>query len=142
MGHSWFKKYLSDKTLANMTPNYVDKIYDYLPTLSWTFFTLNVDKNMHFLTTQPPHLVHVFFERPLSESFWQKDSLVTETFFKLYLQTNNLDGKVFFCISLYLPTQILVASTGPICTGRSFLFLYQISRPRLHNNRFLVTYLE
>ena len=48
--------------------NYVDKIltiFDYLPTSTWTFFTLNVDKKKHFLTTYPPHLVHVVFERPL-----------------------------------------------------------------------------
>ena len=47
--------------------NYVDKIltiFDYLPTSTWTFFTLNVDKKKHFLTTYPPHLVHVVFERP------------------------------------------------------------------------------
>ena len=49
--------------------NYVDKIltiYDYLPTSTWTFFTLNVDKKKHFLATYPPHLVHVVFERPLN----------------------------------------------------------------------------
>ena len=48
--------------------NYVDKIltiFDYLPTSTWTFFTLNVDKKKHFLTTYPSHLVHVVFERPL-----------------------------------------------------------------------------
>ena len=33
----------------------------YLPTSTWTFFTLNVDKKKHFLTTYPPHLVHVVF---------------------------------------------------------------------------------
>ena len=27
------------------------------------FFTLKVDKNRHFLTSCPPHLVHVVFER-------------------------------------------------------------------------------
>ena len=35
----------------------------------WTFFTLNVDKKRHFLTTYPPHLVHVVFERPLRYLF-------------------------------------------------------------------------
>ena len=47
--------------------NYVDKIltiFDYIPTSLWTFFTLNVDKNKHFLTTYPLHLVHVVFEQP------------------------------------------------------------------------------
>ena len=46
--------------------NYVDIIlpyFDYLPTLMLTFFTLNVDKNRHFLTAYPPHLVHL-------PSFW------------------------------------------------------------------------
>ena len=38
--------------------------FDHLPTSTWTFFTLNVDQNWHFLTTYPPHLVHVAFERP------------------------------------------------------------------------------
>ena len=41
----------------------------YLPTSTWTFFTLNVDKKKHFLTTYPPHLVHVVFERPLIPAF-------------------------------------------------------------------------
>ena len=36
----------------------------YLPTSTCTFFTLNVDKKKHFLTTYPPHLVHVVFEGP------------------------------------------------------------------------------
>ena len=48
--------------------NYVDKIltfFDYLPTSTWTFITLKVDKKKHFLTIYPPHLVHVVFERPL-----------------------------------------------------------------------------
>ena len=47
--------------------NYVDMIlpfFDHLPTSTWTFFTLNVDQSWHFLTTYPPHLVHVVFERP------------------------------------------------------------------------------
>ena len=47
--------------------SYVDKIltiFDYLPTSTWTFFTLNVDKKKHFLTTYLPHLFHVVFERP------------------------------------------------------------------------------
>ena len=29
-------------------------------------FTLHVDKNGHFWTTYPPHLVHVVIERPLT----------------------------------------------------------------------------
>ena len=33
-----------------------------------TFFTLNVDKNRHLLTTYPPRLFHVIFERPLTET--------------------------------------------------------------------------
>ena len=51
--------------------SYVDKIltiFDYLPTSTWTFFTLNVDKKKHFLITYPPHLVQVVFVRPLSIS--------------------------------------------------------------------------
>ena len=38
--------------------------FDHLPTPTWTFITLNVDQNWHFLTTYPPHLVNVVFERP------------------------------------------------------------------------------
>ena len=48
--------------------NYVDKIltfFDHLPISTWTSFTLNVDKMKQFLTTYPPHLVHVVFEWPL-----------------------------------------------------------------------------
>ena len=46
--------------------NYVDIIshfVDHLSIFTWTFFTLNVDKKKHFLTTYPPHLVQVVFER-------------------------------------------------------------------------------
>ena len=43
--------------------------FDYLPTSTWTFFTLNMDKNRHFLTTYPSLLVHVVTERPLVETF-------------------------------------------------------------------------
>ena len=42
--------------------NYVDMIwlfFDHLPTSMWTFFTLNMDQNWHFLTTQSPHFVLV-----------------------------------------------------------------------------------
>ena len=38
--------------------------FDHLPTPKWTFITLNMDQNWHFLTTYPPHLVHVVFEQP------------------------------------------------------------------------------
>ena len=34
------------------------------PTPTWTFLTLNVDKNRHFLTTYHPFLVHVVIEPP------------------------------------------------------------------------------
>ena len=30
-----------------------------------SFYTLSVDKNRHFLTPSPPHLVHVVIEWPL-----------------------------------------------------------------------------
>ena len=35
-----------------------------LTTLRWTFFTLSVDKDRHFLNTYPPYLVHVIFNDP------------------------------------------------------------------------------
>ena len=38
--------------------------FDHLSTSTWTFFTLNVDKNGDFWTTYPPHLVDVVIERP------------------------------------------------------------------------------
>ena len=41
--------------------------FDHLPTSTWNFFTLNVDKNGGFWTTYPPHLVLVVIERPLSD---------------------------------------------------------------------------
>ena len=37
-------------------------VYLPIPTLTGTFFTLSVDKNVYFW---PPHLVHVVLERPL-----------------------------------------------------------------------------
>ena len=37
-------------------------LFHYLLSSTWTFFTLNTDKKGHFLTTYPPHLVHVVFE--------------------------------------------------------------------------------
>ena len=60
-----FKKVFLHFFFKGPFKNYVDKIltiFDYLPTSTWTFFTLNVDKKKHFLTTYPPHLVHVVFE--------------------------------------------------------------------------------
>ena len=38
--------------------------FDHLPTSTWTFFTLNWVQNWNFLTTYPPHLVHLVFEWP------------------------------------------------------------------------------
>ena len=50
--------------------NHVDIIWTVfdplIPTSSWTFFTLNVDKNGHFMDHLPHH-VHVVFERPLTD---------------------------------------------------------------------------
>ena len=40
--------------------------FDHLPTFTWTYVTLNVDKNRHFWTTYPPLLVHVVIECPLN----------------------------------------------------------------------------
>ena len=38
---------------------------------TWTFLTLNMDKNMHFLDHLPPLLVHVVIERPLCVINWK-----------------------------------------------------------------------
>ena len=49
--------------------NYVVMILAFLcqPTYCYVdSFTLHVDKNGHFWTTYPPHLVHVVIERPLT----------------------------------------------------------------------------
>ena len=54
--HMWFHVQLDQKIL--------DGIY-YLPLCGhFIVYTLNVDKNGHFWTTYPPHLVHVVIERP------------------------------------------------------------------------------
>ena len=58
--------------------NYVDKIltyFDYLPALTWTFFTLNMDKKEQVLTTHPPHLVHrVIIEKSRGGRFlWNRN---------------------------------------------------------------------
>ena len=37
--------------------------FDHPPTSTWRVFTLNVDQIGIFLTTYPPHLVHIVFER-------------------------------------------------------------------------------
>ena len=45
--------------------DYVDiilSIFDHIPTVTWTFLTLNTDKNMHFGTIYPPLLVYVVIE--------------------------------------------------------------------------------
>ena len=47
--------------------DYVDTIlafFDHLPTFTWTFVTLTVDKIDIFWTTYPPLLVHVVIECP------------------------------------------------------------------------------
>ena len=41
--------------------------FDHLATSTWTFLTLNVDKNMHFWTNYPPYLAHVVIERFLTK---------------------------------------------------------------------------
>ena len=56
-------------------------IFDYLPTSTWTFFTLNVDKKKHFLTTYPPHLVQVVFERTLIVFAYTVGSYIIENIF-------------------------------------------------------------
>ena len=38
------------------------------PPNAWTIYTLSVDKNIHFLTPSPPHLLHVVIEWPLTTS--------------------------------------------------------------------------
>ena len=38
--------------------------FDNLFTSLWIFLTLIVDKNRHFWTSYPPHLVHVVIEGP------------------------------------------------------------------------------
>ena len=80
--------YIRNKSDKGSFKNYVDKIltiFDYLPTSTWTFFTLNVDKMKHFLTTYPPHHVHVVFDRPLlgngSKVTWTSN---VATFFKCH----------------------------------------------------------
>ena len=49
--------------------NYVDRILPFFdpppPSCVDSFYTLSVDKNGHFLTPSPPHLVHVVIEWPL-----------------------------------------------------------------------------
>ena len=50
---------------------YVDIIspsFDHILTSTWTFFTLSMDKNRQYLTTYPPHLIHIVFEGPLMGS--------------------------------------------------------------------------
>ena len=52
--------------------NYVDKIltiFDYLTYLDVDIFYLIRGQNNHFVTTYPPHLVHVVFERPLRQIY-------------------------------------------------------------------------
>ena len=48
--------------------NYMDKsllIFDDLPTSKWTSSARIVDQNENYLTTYPPHLIHIVSERPL-----------------------------------------------------------------------------
>ena len=51
-------------------------------TTTWTefchfvdsFYTLCVDKNRHFLTPSPPHLVHLVIECPLKDDCFSKNN--------------------------------------------------------------------
>ena len=45
--------------------------------LDRTFLTLNVDKKKHFLTTYPPHLVHVVLNDPFHEKNATSDMIST-----------------------------------------------------------------
>jgi hypothetical protein len=64
--------------LSKVTFNdYVDTIlpfFDPLPTSTWTFVTLDVDKYRHVWTPDQPLLVHVAIERPLRRS---RDDIAT-----------------------------------------------------------------
>ena len=52
----------------------------------YSFCTLSVDKNRHFLTPSPPHLVHVVIECPLSMPSDNPQMIkVTARIIKLYL---------------------------------------------------------
>ena len=44
--------------------HYLALFFDNLFTSLWIFLTLIVDKNRHFWTSYPPHLVHVVIEGP------------------------------------------------------------------------------
>ena len=56
------------KVSFNYDVDIIVPFLDHLPTS--IFYALNVDKNMHFWTTYPPHLVHVVIERPLRDLLW------------------------------------------------------------------------
>ena len=65
--------------------NCVDKslpFFDPPPPCQDGFYTLSVDKNRHFLTPSPPHLVHVVIEWPLDKSLTsrQVDKSIIKSF--------------------------------------------------------------
>ena len=56
--------------------NYVERIlsfFDPPPPCVNSFYTLSVDKNRHFLTPSPRHLVHVIIECPLRNFKFQME---------------------------------------------------------------------
>ena len=81
--------------------------FDHLPTSKWTFFTLNVDQNWHFLTIDPPHLDHVVFERPLG----QKGYLFSSEHMKKQEHPGNLQVKLEFVV-LWTPALSPIYTIG------------------------------
>ena len=64
-----FYDYTSFRIHKIFCPNYVDKFlafFDHPPPCLDILYLINVDKNLHFLTTYPPSLVNVVCEWPLS----------------------------------------------------------------------------
>ena len=68
------------------------------------FFIVNVDQNWQFLTTYPPHLVHVFFERPLCRNFQDLSSKHISIFYSgtLPLTLIVIEGDTFISLSFLI----------------------------------------
>ena len=112
--------------------------FDHLPTSRWTFFTLNVDQNWHFLTIYPPHVVHVFFERPLLKTRFQTPFVRTISMNKVCF-TEIIGSRWFYRLPAIYKIRVhhsVFWSFHSFCTCQNC-----ICSPKLHfNYKFILFY--
>ena len=99
-------------------------LFDHLATCTWTFFILNMEENKHFLTTYPPHLVHVVFEWPHA-GFNAIQFVIPWNLHEpqpgSYVFQDMLDINAFLTMAAEEDLYVLLRPGPYICAGKFFL---------------------